>query len=96
MHAPLAALEAGDARQGQAGIDALVDVLVASPGDRLVLTLEDLAETTEEAAEALVRAVQKHFDLHVVVTARDWSQQIPSEWLLSPPAHERQATKSGA
>ena len=50
------------------------------PGDRLLLTLEDLAETTDEAADALVRAVEPHFDLHVVVTARDWSRQIPSEW----------------
>lgn len=80
LYAPLAALEAGEAQQGQTGIDALVGVLVASPGDRLVLTLEDLAEMTDEAAEALVRAVEPHFDLHVVVTARDWSRQIPSEW----------------
>jgi hypothetical protein len=80
VHAPLAAIEAGEAEQGNAGIGALVQLLLDFPGDRLVLTLEDLAEVADEAAEALVRALVPHFDLHVVVTARDWSKQIPSEW----------------
>ena len=78
--APMLALGAGDGEQGREGIRELVDTLREAPGDRLLLTLEDLAEMPEEPVARLLEVLSTDFEVHVVVTARDWSKQIPSEW----------------
>ncbi|QBR91940.1 hypothetical protein [Nocardioides euryhalodurans] len=78
--APMLALGVGDGEEGRQGIRELVRTLRDAPGDRLLLTLEDLAEMPEEPVAHLLAALSEDFEVHVVITARDWSKQIPSEW----------------
>lgn len=56
--------------------------IARTPGDRLLLSVEDLAEVGEAAAAALVERLEGRHGLecHVVVTARDWTRQLPSEY----------------
>lgn len=63
-------------------LDAAMTTLRRTPGDRLLLTVEDLAELDEKRIEALVDRIELHTRLrpHVVVTVRDWSRQLPSDW----------------
>ncbi|HEX6148602.1 hypothetical protein [Nocardioides sp.] len=77
---PLLALQAGDRETGRKGLRRLVRSLRKEPGDRLLVTLEDLAEVPEEPAAELLTALSEDFEVHTVLTARDWSLQIPSEW----------------
>jgi hypothetical protein len=58
----------------------LVSTMSATPGSRLLLTMEDLAELSARRAAVLVEALKEEFDVHVIITARDWARQIPSEW----------------
>ena len=47
----------------------------------VLLSNEDLAEVDADVADAVVRLGRDQgFDVHVVVTARDWGKQLPSEW----------------
>lgn len=66
----------------QRRLDRTVEGLARFPGDRLLVTSEDLAELDEERIEALVGRVERLTDLrvHVVVTIRDWSRTLPSDW----------------
>ena len=62
-------------------LDGLVSQLRDTPGERLLISNEDLAEAAPEhiaAFRAVVEAAD--LDLRVVVTARDWAKQLPSEW----------------
>lgn len=56
--------------------------IARTPGDRLLLSVEDLAEVREGDVAALVERLEGRHGLecHVVVTARDWSRQLPSEY----------------
>lgn len=65
-----------------AALDAAVGKIRRTPGDRLLLTCEDLAELDEERLRAFMDRVQSttRLQVHVIVTARDWSRQLPSEW----------------
>jgi hypothetical protein len=58
----------------------LVSTMSATQGSRLLLTMEDLAELSARRAAVLVDALKEEFDVHVIITARDWARQIPSEW----------------
>lgn len=52
-----------------------------TPGDRLVMSNEDLADAPPSAIKAFGEAVAAaDLDLHLIVTARDWTRQLPSEW----------------
>jgi hypothetical protein len=52
-----------------------------APGDRIVLTNEDLAEAGPAHVAAFMETAEAAgLDAHVIVTARDWAQQLPSEW----------------
>ncbi len=46
---------------------------------RLLLTIEDLAELETWRAELLLEALAD-FDVHLLISARHWAKQIPSEW----------------
>ncbi len=56
-------------------------VLSSTPGDRLLISNEDLAEL-DEARVALFYEAAAAADLEpeVILSARDWSRQLPSEW----------------
>jgi hypothetical protein len=50
-------------------------------GDRILLSVEDLAEAEAAHIAAFVEmAVAGQLDVNVIVTARNWAQQLPSEW----------------
>lgn len=68
---PRAAVEASNAE--------LLQRITKATQTRHLITLEDLAELPEQAADALVEPLLG-FDLHLVVTARHWGLTIPSEW----------------
>lgn len=63
-------------------LDATMTTLRRTPGDRLLLTVEDLAELDEKRIGALVDRIELRTRLrpHVVVTMRDWTRQLPSDW----------------
>ena len=58
----------------------LASTMADAPGSRLLLTMEDLAELDARRAALLLEALDDDFEVHVIVTARDWARQIPSEW----------------
>ena len=64
------------------GLDAGVARVARTPGDRLLLSVEDLAEVHDAQVTALVERLEGRHELecHVVVTARDWGRQLPSEY----------------
>jgi hypothetical protein len=63
------------------GLDALADRLRQTPGDRLLISNEDLAEVSEEHVSAVMAvAGAAELDVRLVVSARDWAKQLPSEW----------------
>lgn len=66
----------------QRALAALAARLEQAKGSRLVLTLEDLAELDAVRAGLVVDALSV-FEVHLVITARDWARQIPSEWQQS-------------
>lgn len=59
----------------------LVPLLESTPGDSLLVSNEDLAELDEERI-ALLNQVARDagLDLSVVITARTWARQVPSEY----------------
>ncbi len=65
-----------------AALDAGATRIARTRGDRLLLSVEDLAEVRESDVAALVERLEGRHGLqcHVVVTARDWSRQLPSEF----------------
>jgi hypothetical protein len=65
----------------QGGLDDLALLLRRTPGDRLLVSNEDLAEAGPEHVAAVQRVAEAaDLDVRVVVTARDWAKQLPSEW----------------
>lgn len=78
---PLESLMPGERapRRARKRMSALSELLGEAKGDRLFVTLEDLAELSEAGVAMLVDALAD-FDVHVIITARDWSKQIPSDW----------------
>lgn len=64
------------------GLDKAVRRLKRCRGDRLLLTVEDLAEMDEGRIGELMGRIEKDTQLrpHVIVTMRDWTKQLPSEW----------------
>lgn len=59
----------------------LVPFLRDTRGERLLISNEDLAEAGPEQVEAFTRVAEEaDLDVHVILTARDWSLQLPSEW----------------
>lgn len=54
-------------------------VLSKTSGDRLLLTLEDLAQLPLHQTRVLREALAD-YEVHLVVSARHWGRQIPSEW----------------
>lgn len=63
-------------------LDATMRHLRRTPGDRLLVSVEDLAGLDEKRIDALVDRVEQRTRLrpHVIVTMRDWSRQLPSTW----------------
>lgn len=52
-----------------------------TPGERLLISNEDLCELDAPRVEILRElAAAADLDVKVVVTARDWAKQLPSEW----------------
>ena len=50
-------------------------------GDRLLVSNEDLAEVRPEDVDAIAaRCDDAGVDLHLVLTVRDWAQQLPSDY----------------
>jgi hypothetical protein len=65
----------------EAALERAVDRLAATAGSRLLVSNEDLAEVgTAEAARIGDMADAAGLDLHLVLTLRSWSQQLPSEY----------------
>lgn len=57
------------------------EILASTPGDRLLVSNEDLAELTHVQAERIAGfADQADLDLHLVLTVRGWADQVPSEY----------------
>lgn len=65
-----------DARTAVAELRQLVE---AAPEPCQLVTLEDLASLPADACDLVVEALAGH-DVHVIITARDWSRQLPSQW----------------
>jgi hypothetical protein len=63
----------------QRRMSALTELLQDAKGDRLLISLEDLCELPEAGIAMLVDTLSE-YDVHVIITARDWSKQIPSDW----------------
>jgi hypothetical protein len=57
----------------------MTSTMAATAGSRLLLTIERLAELDARRAGLLVDALDD-FEVHIIITARDWARQIPSEW----------------
>ena len=69
----------GPVEAGQ--VKRLTRVLRRCQGDRLLISNEDLAEAGADQVSAVVEAcAAADLDVHVVLTARDWAKQLPSEW----------------
>jgi hypothetical protein len=65
----------------EAALARVVERLRATPGERLLVSNEDLAEVgADEAARVGAIAEAAGLDLHVIVTVRDWALQLPSEY----------------
>jgi hypothetical protein len=65
----------------EAVLEQAADRMAATPGDRLLVSNEDLAEVgSDEAARIGAIADRAGLDLHLVVTLRSWGQQLPSEY----------------
>ncbi len=63
------------------GLDRLVTQLRDTPGDRLMISNEDLVEAPTEHISALMQVAEAaDLDVRLIVTARDWARQLPSEW----------------
>lgn len=59
----------------------LVDRLRETPGERLLLSNEDLAEVTAGGAVRIAEIADRAgLDVHLVLTVRDWALQLPSEY----------------
>ena len=63
-----------------AALTGMISTMAATPGSRLLLTIERLAELDARPAGLLVDALDDEFEVHIIITARDWARQIPSEW----------------
>ncbi len=62
-------------------LDDLAPLLAATPGERLLVTNEDLCEADEGRIRALVSAVEAaDLEVHVVLTVRSLAAVLPSEW----------------
>ena len=62
-------------------LDRLVTHLRETPGDRLLISNEDLVEASAEHISAFMGVAESAaLDVQVIVTARDWAKQLPSEW----------------
>ena len=63
-------------------LDAAVRRIKRTKGDRLLLSSEDLCELDDERIGELVGRIRDDtkLELHVVLTAREWSRQLPSEY----------------
>jgi hypothetical protein len=60
---------------------AVPDRLRSTPGDRLLVSNEDLAELDRPHAERIAGfAADADLDLHLVLTVRGWADQVPSEY----------------
>jgi hypothetical protein len=65
----------------EGGCDDLATRLRETPGDRLLISNEDLAEAGEHHVAAVMRVAEAaDLEVRVIVTARDWAKQLPSEW----------------
>lgn len=65
----------------EAALDRAVTRLRETPGERLLVSNEDLAEVGAPEAARIARiAEEADLDLHVIVTLRDWALQLPSEY----------------
>ena len=63
------------------GLGALETLLRDTPGDRLLLTCEDLCELDAERIRLLVGALSRSgHTVHVVLTLRGLASVVPSEW----------------
>jgi hypothetical protein len=57
------------------------EILRATPGERLLISNEDLAELTSVQAKRIAGfAAEADLDLHLVLTVRGWADQVPSEY----------------
>jgi len=55
--------------------------LARTPGDVLLISNEDLAEAGDESVDAFVEALRAaDVELRIIVTARDWAKQLPSDY----------------
>jgi hypothetical protein len=62
-------------------VKTLAETLRSTPGDRLLITNEDLCEMDAPRVTLLMEAATAaELDVEVVLTARDWGKQLPSEW----------------
>jgi hypothetical protein len=57
------------------------EILRATPGERVLVSNEDLAELTHVQATRIAGfAAEADLDLHLVLTVRGWADQVPSEY----------------
>lgn len=65
-----------------AALDRTAERIAACPGDRLLVSNEELVELDEQRVERVLDVAERAgTEVHLVVTLRDWAQQIPSEHL---------------
>ncbi|CAN5632654.1 hypothetical protein BH11ACT8_BH11ACT8_28190 [soil metagenome] len=77
---PLQELAAGgDGAKAEASVVAMAEKFAGRPDATHLITLEDLAELPQVAADLMLGALAD-VELHLVVTARHWGYTIPSEW----------------
>lgn len=62
-------------------LEEVPDRLRETAGERLLASNEDLAEVRPEDVDAIAALADRAgVDLHVVLTVRDWAQQVPSDY----------------
>lgn len=63
------------------GLDRVMGTLRDTAGDVLLASNEDLAEVRPEDVDAIASiCAEAEVDLHLVLTVRDWAQQLPSDY----------------
>jgi hypothetical protein len=77
---PLLAARQDDLDSARAGLAAATERLRQAEQPRVLVTIEDLAELEEWRTELFLQEVSGEFDVHVLISARHWGKQIPSEW----------------
>jgi hypothetical protein len=70
-----------DSKWNDRALERITPRLRRASGERVLISNEDLVELDPDAIERLLElTTAADLDLHLIITVRDWAQQIPSEY----------------